>query len=86
MHDRSSETAHVDACYDSNNACLFPCQRSPLLYRLVEGSRPLRSKDLLVLRRRAVGQRELEVLGEKLADVRAADVVGLLDLDDLEDL
>lgn len=33
-----------------------------------------------------VGQRELEVLGEELLDVRAADLVGLLDLDDLDDL
>lgn len=34
----------------------------------------------------AVGQRELEVLGEELLDVGAADGVGLLDLNDLEDL
>ncbi|NWN33528.1 hypothetical protein GY663_30590, partial [Klebsiella michiganensis] len=34
----------------------------------------------------AVGQRELEVLGEELLDVWSADVVGLLYLDDLEDL
>lgn len=34
----------------------------------------------------AVGQRELEVLGEELLDVWAADVCGLLDLNDLEDL
>lgn len=33
-----------------------------------------------------VRQRELEVLGEELLDVWAANVVGLLDLDDLEDL
>ena len=56
------------------------------LARLVESSRPLRREDLVVLGRCAVRQRELEVLGEELADVRAADVVGLLDLDDLEDL
>lgn len=31
-------------------------------------------------------QRELEVLLEELLDVRAADGVGLLDLNDLEDL
>ena len=31
-------------------------------------------------------KRELEVLDEELLDVRAADVSGLLDLDDLEDL
>ena len=33
-----------------------------------------------------MGERELEVLDEELLDVRAADVGGLLDLDDLEDL
>ena len=33
-----------------------------------------------------MGQRELEVLLEKLLDVRAADGVGLLDLDNLENL
>ena len=54
--------------------------------RLVEGSRPLRGEDLLVLRRRAMREWELEVLGEELADVGAANVVSLLDLDDLEDL
>jgi hypothetical protein len=31
-------------------------------------------------------KRELEVLRDELADVGTADVVGLLDLDDLEDL
>lgn len=31
-------------------------------------------------------QRELEVLGEELLDVGAADVLGVVDLDDLEDL
>jgi len=34
----------------------------------------------------AVGKGELEVLGEELLDVGAADVLGLLDLDDLDDL
>jgi hypothetical protein len=33
-----------------------------------------------------VGERELEALGEELLDVRAADVLGLLNFDDLEDL
>lgn len=33
-----------------------------------------------------MGQRELEVLGKELFDVGAADGVGLLDLDNLEDL
>lgn len=33
-----------------------------------------------------VGERELEVLGEELADVRALDVLGLLKLDNTDDL
>lgn len=33
-----------------------------------------------------MGQRELEVLLEELLDVGAADGVGVVDLDDLEDL
>jgi hypothetical protein len=33
-----------------------------------------------------VGKREFEVLGKELLDVWALDVVGLLELDDLEDL
>lgn len=33
-----------------------------------------------------MGKRELEVLGKELLDVRATDGIGLLDLDDLEDL
>ena len=31
-------------------------------------------------------KREFEVLGEELLDVRALDIIGLLELDDLEDL
>ena len=55
---------------------------------LVESRRPVGSEDLLaaLLGGVAVGQRELEVLGEELLEVGAADVVGLLDLDDLQDL
>lgn len=34
----------------------------------------------------AVGERELQALGGELLDVRALDVVGLLELDDAEDL
>lgn len=34
----------------------------------------------------AVRKGELEILGEELLDVWAADVLGLLDLDNLEDL
>lgn len=33
-----------------------------------------------------MGQRELEALDKELLDVRAADVVGLLELNNLEDL
>jgi len=45
------------------------------------------SEDLLaMLLVDAVGQRELEALGEELLDIRATDVVGLLDLNDLQDL
>jgi len=33
-----------------------------------------------------VGKRELEVLGKELFDVRAADAVGLLDLNNAENL
>jgi hypothetical protein len=33
-----------------------------------------------------VGQRELKLLGEELLEVWAADIIGLLNLDDLEDL
>lgn len=45
------------------------------------------SEDLLArLLVDAVGQRELEVLGEELLDVWSAEVIGLLDLNDLEDL
>jgi hypothetical protein len=33
-----------------------------------------------------VGQREGQVLGQKLLDVGALDIVGLLELDDAEDL
>ena len=54
---------------------------------LVEGGRAVSGKDLLAgSLGNAVGKRELEVLGEELLDVWAADVLGLLDLDNLEDL
>lgn len=33
-----------------------------------------------------VGKREFEALGQQLLDVRALDVVGLLELDDFENL
>lgn len=54
---------------------------------LVESGRTLAGKHLRAVRLRdAVGERELEVLGEELLDVWALDVVGLLELSDLEDL
>lgn len=44
-------------------------------------------KDLLAAGfRNAVGKRELEFLGEKLLNVWALDIVGLLDFHNLEDL
>jgi hypothetical protein len=55
--------------------------------RLEEGGRAVGSEDLLADGLgNAVGKGELEVLGEELLDVGAADVLGLLDLDDLDDL
>lgn len=55
--------------------------------RLVEGVWTGCGKDLLAgLWCCTVGQREFEVLGGELLDVWAAKVVGLLNLNDLEDL
>ena len=53
---------------------------------LEEGGRANGGEDLLALRGVAVGQRELEVLGQELLDVGATDVLGLLNLNDLEDV
>lgn len=59
----------------------------PLTSHLCEGRWPRVGEDLLASRLgSAVRQRELEVLGEELLDVGAADVLGVVDLDDLEDL
>lgn len=44
------------------------------------------SKQLLARVGGTVGQRELEVLGEELLDVGAADAVNVVDLNNLEDL
>lgn len=53
----------------------------------MEGAGPLGDKHLLCRAlRHAVRQRELQVLGDKLLDVWTADIGGLLELDDLEDL
>jgi hypothetical protein len=58
----------------------------PLTSHLCEGRWPRVGEDLLASRLgSAVRQRELEVLGEELLDVGAADVLGVVDLDDLED-
>lgn len=55
--------------------------------RLEEGGGASGGEDLLAgLRGVAVGQRELEVLGEELLDVGTTDVLGLLNLNDLEDV
>jgi hypothetical protein len=54
---------------------------------LSKGGWSLGRKDLLSgLLGSAVGKREIEVLGEELFDVRAADKVGLLDFDNFQDL
>lgn len=59
----------------------------PLTSRLCEGRWPRVSKQLLASGLDgAVRQRELEVLGKELLDVGAADVLAVVDLDDLEDL
>lgn len=57
------------------------------MIRLEESSGPGRGEDLLVGVPVDTGwERELEVLLEELLDVWAADVVGLLDFNDLQDL
>lgn len=53
----------------------------------MEGAGPLGNKHLLCRAlRHAVRQRELQVLGNELLDVRAADIGSLLEFDNLEDL
>lgn len=53
----------------------------------MEGAGPLGNKHLLCRAlRHAVRQRELQVLGDELFDVRATDIGSLFDLDDLENL
>jgi hypothetical protein len=55
--------------------------------RLGESGWTLVGEDLLArLRRSTVGERELEVLGKELLDVRAADALALLDLNNAENL
>jgi len=55
--------------------------------RLEEGVGSGRGEDgLAVARSLAVGQRELELLGEELLDVRSPDVLRLLNLNNLEDV
>lgn len=54
---------------------------------LCESGRTLVGKDLLAgLGGDTVREREFQVLGEELLDVRAADALVVLDLDDAEDL
>jgi len=55
--------------------------------RLEEGGGAVSGEDLLAGGLGdTVRKGELEVLGEELLDVGAADILGLLDLDDLDDL
>jgi hypothetical protein len=64
-----------------------PTNPSKNTIRSCESGRSRVSEDLLVvLLGGAVGKRELEVLGEELFDVRAANAVGLLDLSNAENL
>lgn len=59
---------------------------TPKTRRLEEGGGAGGGEDLAGLRGVAVRKGELEVLGEELLDVGAADVLGLLNLNDLEDV
>lgn len=68
------------------NTVIHPLSPQIPKSHLSKGRGPRVSVELLARRGSAVGQRELEVLGEELLDVRAADAVGVVDLDDLEDL
>lgn len=57
------------------------------VFSLSKGRGSVGAEDLLgVLLGDAVGEGELEVLGEELADVGTLDVLGLLELDNAEDL
>lgn len=54
---------------------------------LSESRRTLGAEELLgAALRDTVGERELEVLGDELLDVRPPDVLSLLELDDAENL
>ena len=54
---------------------------------LSESRRALGAEELLgAVARDTVGEGELEVLGDELLDVRPLDVLGLLELDDAENL
>lgn len=65
----------------------MPCPTRGIKKRLVESRWPCRGEDLgLVGFRYTVRKRELEVLGEELLDVWSADLIGVGDFDDLEDL
>jgi hypothetical protein len=66
---------------------LIPPQPNSIPQNLVEGRWSFFGEELGTGRLgNAVGKREFEVLGKELLDVWALDVVGLLELDDLEDL
>lgn len=73
--------------HQSRQPLILPSKCVQNAIHLVESVRASGGEDLLAtLRWCAVGQRELEVLGGELLDVGSPDVVGLLNLDDLEDL
>ena len=77
-----------DPVVPSNRVVFLP---APALLQsttnLIESCRPLRSKDLLHRAWRiAMREREFEVLGDELLDIRTTDVLCLFDLDNAEDL
>ena len=57
------------------------------IHASIESRGPVCGEDLLAgAPTNAVRERKFQVLGEELLDVWAADVIGLLNLNDLEDL
>lgn len=76
---------HAIAVTESFIRTLLPA--NPRISHLSEGRRPRVSKQLLASGLGGtVRERELDVLAEELLDVWAADAVGLLDLNNLDDL
>ena len=69
------------------NSTATPPKHQTTKGRSTKGVGPLRGEDLAsLLSWDAVGKREFEVLRQELLDVWTLDVVGLLELNDLQDL